>query len=231
MRPISRGIRPLDSQGLPKIFGEYQQARGDLIDRLGEYCSYCEMHLDASLAVEHVQPKSLYPKLELEWDNFLLACVNCNSTKKDKDINLGDCYWADTDNTFHAFIYSEDGLVQPNPFLAEEAKAKAQLTLELLGLHRHLINDARRSDRRQINRREKWLKAKTALGRLQIRNTPEMREQIVDTAKESGFWSVWMTVFKDEPDMLQRFIAEFPGTCRNCFDVEGKPMSRLGGNL
>ncbi len=40
MRPIERGDLPIDENGTPKIFSRYQDARGDLIDRLGEYCSY-----------------------------------------------------------------------------------------------------------------------------------------------------------------------------------------------
>ncbi len=36
-----------------------------------------------NLAVEHIQPKDdeRYPELEGSWDNYLLGCVNCNSTK------------------------------------------------------------------------------------------------------------------------------------------------------
>ena len=102
MRPVARGTHPTDAAGNKKAWTEYSQSRGDLIDRIGEYCSFCEMHLDASLAVEHIQPKSLYPNLALEWDNFLLACTNCNSTKGDRDIKLNDYFWPhlDTDSSF-----------------------------------------------------------------------------------------------------------------------------------
>ena len=48
MRPIERGEIPTDAQGQPKVFRQYKHARRDLIDRLGEYCSYCEMHLGLS---------------------------------------------------------------------------------------------------------------------------------------------------------------------------------------
>jgi hypothetical protein len=58
-----------------------------------------------------------------------------------------------------------------------------------------------------------------------------MRQQIVDTALGRGFWSVWMTVFKDDPDMLQRFIDAFAGTCRDCFDISGNPIARQKGQL
>lgn len=42
MRPVSRGQRPKDADGNPVGFITYQQARGPLINRLGEFCSYCE---------------------------------------------------------------------------------------------------------------------------------------------------------------------------------------------
>ena len=40
-----------------------------------------------------------------------------------------------------------------------------------------------------------------------------------------------MTVFKDDGDMLNRFIETFPGTCQDCFDCQGKPIPRPHGNL
>jgi hypothetical protein len=58
-----------------------------------------------------------------------------------------------------------------------------------------------------------------------------MRKQIVSNAQGRGFFSVWMTVFKDDPDMLNRFINAFPGTCTDCFDVEGKAILRPGGRI
>jgi HNH endonuclease len=46
------------------------------------------------LAVEHMVAKSLSLK-EVDWDNLLLACTNCNSRKGDKvrDANFNDYYW------------------------------------------------------------------------------------------------------------------------------------------
>jgi uncharacterized protein (TIGR02646 family) len=231
MRPVERGELPTDNASQPKQFSQYQDARGDLIDRLGEYCSYCEMHLDASLAVEHVQPKALNEALKLDWNNFLLGCPSCNSTKNDKLVNLDDYYWPDLDNTYRVFEYSKGGLVRVNLSLTEEKKQRAQKTIELTGLDKLSPNNLQRSDRRQSNRREAWDIAERSLANLKKRNSPEMRDQIVETAKAKGFWSVWMTVFQDEVDMLKQFIATFPGTCTNCFDPQGKPISRSRGML
>ena len=55
-----------------------------LIARIGSYCSYCGMRLDACLAVEHIQPKVLRPDLLTTWINLLLSCANCNSVKGGK---------------------------------------------------------------------------------------------------------------------------------------------------
>jgi len=230
MRPIIKGEHPSES-GQPKLFKEYQEARGDLIARLGQYCSYCEMKLDASLAVEHVQPKSLYPALEREWNNFLLACTNCNSTKGTQDIILSDYYWPDEDNTFLAFTYLEGGLVRPNSQLNNQEKIKAEATLKLTGLDKSFINDPKVSNRLLFNRRYVWDLAIRSLDHLHKNDTPEMRQQITCTATGHAYWSIWMTVFKDDPDMLKRFIEAFPGTCQDCFDCNCNPIPRPNGNL
>ena len=230
MRPIIKGEHPSES-GQPKLFKEYQQARKDLIDRLGQYCSYCEMKLDANLAVEHVQPKSLYSALELDWGNFLLACTNCNSTKNDQDVELNNYYWPDLDNTFLVFIYLQGGLVYANPNLNDQEEIKAKATLKLTGLDKISTHDLKFRDRRQFNRGEAWNIAVRSLNNLHKNDTPEMRQQITLTASAEGYWSVSMTVFKDDPDMLRRFIEAFPGTCQDCFDSNCNPIPRPNGNL
>jgi 5-methylcytosine-specific restriction endonuclease McrA len=85
MRPIRRGLSPRTSD-----FEEYQSAQPYLAGRLDTYCSYCERRIATNLAVEHIQPKGrpAYANLIGRWDNFLLACVNCNSTKAMLNNNL-----------------------------------------------------------------------------------------------------------------------------------------------
>ena len=68
------------TKALKKVNG-YQQARGSLIADIGQYCSYCELPLTSSLAVEHTLPKYWFPTSQLTWSNFLLACPVCNSVK------------------------------------------------------------------------------------------------------------------------------------------------------
>jgi len=73
--------------------------------------------------------------------------------------------------------------------------------------------------------------AEHARSRLATHDIEPMREQIVDTAKEKGYWSIWMTVFADDPDMRRRLIAAFPGTATTCFDDDCLAIARPGGNL
>ncbi|MCW5255376.1 HNH endonuclease [Verminephrobacter aporrectodeae subsp. tuberculatae] len=223
MRPVERGAWPQDDAGANIQFTEYTQARRELISRMGEYCSYCEMRLGAALAVEHIQPKkppnaaTVDRGRELSWDNFLLACTNCNSSKGSSDVNLDDYIWPDRDNTFRAIKYAEGGLVSIVPGVAEVA---AKNTIRLVGLDK-TPDTSEASDRRWNNRREAWEMAVNAKNNLLGCNTDAIaiKRLIIDLAISKGFWSTWMTVFMDDPDMLQRLINALPGTSKTCFDA------------
>jgi uncharacterized protein (TIGR02646 family) len=231
MRPVERGALPNDDQGNPKTFTKYAQARRDLIDRMGEYCSYCEMHLDASLAIEHVQPKSLNPQLELDWGNFLLACTNCNSTKGNKAVVITDYFWPDHDNTARAYIYDEGGKIVANPDLTTAQQERAEKMIDLVGLDKNPGNAPAASDRRWANRLEAWGMARRALEHVQSLPFDVMREQVVDTAVAKGFWSIWMTIFHDDPLMRTRLINGFKGTSATSFDPDANLIPRPDGDL
>lgn len=52
---------------------------------LGSYCTYCEVpeKTSASLHLEHIKPKSKFPRLAHEWVNFAIACHTCNSVERE----------------------------------------------------------------------------------------------------------------------------------------------------
>jgi uncharacterized protein (TIGR02646 family) len=235
MRPIDKGTTPLDKDSNPIQLEIYQQSRGHLITRLGAYCSYCERYLGGNIAVEHIQPKSKKPQLELDWDNFLIACNNCNSIKGDKEVIISDFLWADKDNTSLAFIYISGGLITTSPNLTPKILQLAKNTIKLTGLDRVPSDDPdinpEMKDRRWSERRTALLRAERAYQNLIKTNTESMREQIVDTALATGFFSVWMMVFQHDSDILQRFINAFPGTRKGCFDSNCVPITRPGGNI
>jgi uncharacterized protein (TIGR02646 family) len=218
-------MRPVDKGTNEKTFNEYTEAKGDLLDRLGHYCSYCERPGD--LAVEHIEPKKKYPDKELLWENFLLGCNNCNGIKTDKDTQAERYFFPDEINTSHVFLYGRDARVQVNPALEPDEQEAAQRTLTLVGLDRVPPEDPRRRDQRWLKRDSAWRIAEGSLANLRRSDTDAMREQIVLTATQTGFFSVWMTVFADDTDMRRRFIEAFLGTHPGCFDVVGGCVPRL----
>lgn len=229
MRPVTRGPSPVAA------FRQYGDAYPYLAAQLEKYCSYCERYLPTGLAVEHIQPKSTYPHLTLSWDNFLLGCVNCNSTKGDQDVWLHDLLLPDRDNTFAAFEYGDDGQVAPAGHLGARARRLAERTLTLTGQNTRRGLPRDRNLRRVAldrigQRRETWLMALECLRELHRSPTDELRSAVVRLATVAGFFSIWMKVFEADADMRRRFIAAFPGTAADCFDADGLPVSPRPGN-
>ena len=148
-----------------------------------------------------------------------------------KDVILDDYFWPDIDNTFRVFTYSEGGIITPSNELSPELQSKANATIKLTGLDKHPLNDPKASDRRWINRREIWNIAVRAKERLSRNDYDDFREQIVDTMTGHAYWSIWMTVFRDDSDMLKRFIKALAGTAEDCFDHSGIPLPRLEGQV
>jgi uncharacterized protein (TIGR02646 family) len=225
MRPIRRGASPR-----PGDFANYRDALPDLVSRLGRYCSYCERLIPVQLAVEHIQPKGLpaYQALIGRWDNFLLACVNCNSTKKDKDVVLSDVLLPDRDNTFLAYLYDEAGAVQVSPLLSRSQQKLALATLTLVGLQQPGPAAPDANGRlialdRIKQRLEAWLTATYARDELLALRPgdPVLVEALLRLALATGFFSVWMEVFRDDPAMRSRLIDAFAGTRDSgCFDPQ-----------
>lgn len=133
-------MRPVDRGAEPRKYANYEDAKQDLANRLGCYCSYCERRIATNLAVEHILPKDPalgHSHLRNEWSNFLLACVNCNSAKKTTVIDFSEYLLPDRDNTFHYFHYSPiTGFVEVVSGLDPIVEAMAQRTCDLMALNR-----------------------------------------------------------------------------------------------
>ena len=218
-------MRPVNKGDAPKIkIKKYQDAEQHLEKRLGAYCSFCELPLQHVPEVEHREAKSSGGE-ELDWDNFLLSCKYCN-TRKGKIVKKGDLQkylWPDIDDTFHAFSYEED-LPQVNAeylnLIADGSYQKALNLLKLIKLDNRPTKTER--DRRFFARNEArnsalmsragWLSMETSSDR------DTYLETIVMLAKASGFFSVWMLVFKDIEAVKLRLLDSFPGTRREYFN-------------
>ena len=227
-------MRPVDRGTAPAVYVNYQEAGPDLRKQLGNYCSYCERWIETNLAVEHIQPKSAVPELSTKWENFLLACVNCNSIKGHTWINLTDYFWPDTENTLRAFQYLPGGRIGPYPGLLSAMAGKAVATLQLTGLDRYpgKVGQApTESDQRWLRRQQIWQLARENRSRLSAHDTAVVRELIVENAIARGMFSIWWTVFADDVDMRRRLRQAFVGTHEGSFDISENLVPRAGGQL
>jgi hypothetical protein len=238
MRPVLRGPSPQTMD-----FNDYDKASTPLKGILGQYCSYCERHIPTNLAVEHIQPKGFtrsdgtipYKHLEGRWTNFLLACVNCNSTKGDTDIDITVLVLPDRDNTFAAFVYTADGRISP----AIGAPPGAAAMIQLTGIDKRVRTTRDKNGKviaedRSSQRMERWgiaVRQKTLWDR---HPTLALQEVILRDALDSGFFSIWMKAFESDPVMRQCFIDAFPGTAYDCFNsittapISPRPTDGLG---
>lgn len=207
MRRVNRGPWPRDTQNNQKTFQPYNKAKADLIDRLGRYCSYCERQ--ETLQIDHVVPKCLRPDLEEEWTNMLLACANCNGTKSDNNRSRRGYLWPDKDNTEAAFSYFPDGNVRVRDNLPGPIQRKAKKLSDLVGLGRLRRNDPCARDLRRRDRYEAWRTAEMAR---QEAIKGASVDLVIMLARETGFFSVWMTVFASDPQICRRLRSSFPGT-------------------
>jgi len=241
MRPVLRGVSPQSSD-----YKNHRDAFGELSSRLGMFCSYCERRIATLLAVEHIQPKDLpaYKLLKGCWDNFLLGCVNCNSTKKDKDVILAKFLLPDRDNTAAAYEYTKDGKISIQTGLTSAQQRMAEGTLTLVGLDKPVSqvidsNGELVAVDRVAQRMEVWLIALESKKDLQANPNEAFRRQVVRTAIGHGFFSIWMKVFEDDIETRKLLISEFVGTAADCFDpvtttvVRPRPVNGLsdGGKL
>ncbi len=223
MRPVDRGERPTTAGGQRKVYDDYRQARPDLIGRLGAYCSFCEVRVPVPIDAEHIRHQDNNPTLSCEWDNLLLACKNCNSTKGTKVDTAADVaarVWPQTDRTFDVFRYRPEGIVELADIQDLALRARARATADTVGLFRRPGPDGgltaqqieRATDRRYQERAEAWRMAEDARADLAKADSPELRRWILVSAREKGFWSVWMTVFADDDAMRDALNKMFPGT-------------------
>ncbi len=199
MRPVDKGSPPRDANDQEILYtgvDGHQKSKAALYERLGRYCSYCERKTD--LHVEHVIPKRKHPDTEHLWVNYLLACGNCNSTKLEKDplTDDWDCFFPDEVNTLWAFEYGPGARIVIRSTLTNiEDQRRAQKTIEMISLDRNPIPDPRAKDLRWQDRDSAWRQAQDALNDLNQEDTAIVRKRIFNEAVQTGFFSIWWTVF------------------------------------
>lgn len=63
--------------------GPWRTLRAKVLDHYGSTCMKCRIgKIDgAIIQVDHIRPRSLFPRLALEFDNLQVLCKECNSAK------------------------------------------------------------------------------------------------------------------------------------------------------
>lgn len=239
MRPIEKKqpgdiVQYKDSHGnvvehiVQTNYDKYGDAKLPLVGNLERYCSYCEglREVDA-LEIEH-RVAINNGGSETEWNNFLLCCKLCNTVKSTKNVG-NDFHWPHLNNTFLDFIYDETGRVMVNPELQGYTATRAKNLYNLVCLGRNDV-DATPKDFRWQRRYETWNKAADA--KVKYENGKWDEDDVMSRAKDTGYWSVWFTVFAGIDTILSRLVSDFAGTCKSCFDATNhyKPIPRNPSN-
>lgn len=227
MRPVNKGESPYES------ISDYSEALPYLEQRIGLYCSYCELRIDHVPEVEHVSSKSKGGN-ETDWSNLLLGCKYCNTRKSTivTPANKNQYLWPDTDNTALAYSYT-GGFPKINTGILKQLDPSGQLLKKAENLYALVKLGNKPSvgekDRRFRRRIQVYGIAETSLRQWQTiadKKDPAAMaflDQTIELAKQVGFFSIWATVFEDDPNVLNALIQAFPGTERTFFDENGHP--------
>jgi len=57
------------------------------------------------------------------------------------------------------------------------------------------------------------------------------RKLVVQAAIWAGFFSIWLYIFDQYPEVKELLIDAFPGTAEDCFDANYSLVNRPGGDL
>jgi hypothetical protein len=230
MRPVTKLSWPQEN-GINKVYKPHTIAKTDLELNLDCFCSYCEV-FSSDLEVEHVISQDQDGSLIYNGDNFLLACGRCNGrdNKTNKAVNLSLTHFPHLNNTYLSFVYKEGGYVVVNPVLIGKSLSNATKMINLVGLDKIPGNpkypNLIQTDTRWRHRRVAWEWAKKFLPQYEAGDVTA--QQIVDFARQRGFFSVWFTVYAAHRQVRELLIHEFIGTAQNCFDANSNfdPLPR-----
>ncbi|TAF73119.1 MAG: HNH endonuclease [Bacteroidetes bacterium] len=237
MRPISNAPTP-QIEGINKSFSSYQEWRADLVNAYGQHCVYCNDRLQSNLQVEHKIAQSLGIVNSFVWDNLSLACGPCNLAKSNNSIK--NSYFPNEHNTHLIFEYKiqEYGnkyacIPIPSKSLAESQKEKAYSTIKLTELNRTYQNGIRKrkmTDVRWLNRYDAYQVCKNQRylwDSLETQNQISIYlASISPIIIKTGFFSLWVSEFKNVPEVLRVIIDTLPSTSKSCFDSNFNPIPR-----
>lgn len=96
-------------------------------------CAFCECipSEGGNIEIEHFKPKSIYPDLTFEWDNFLPSCRKCNDSKDSHDTGVEPIINPYDIDPKGAFYFNDIEIKAANNGM----KQLAEKTIEVCGLN------------------------------------------------------------------------------------------------
>ncbi len=91
-----------------KVFKAIKQMLTEMCVGNG-FCNYCEGN--KATDIEHIYPKSFFPEYTFEWENYLLACGQCNQDKLDK------CFVIDETGEIHVTKRGQEPIYKTIAFI------------------------------------------------------------------------------------------------------------------
>jgi len=235
-------MRAVDKGNSTKVYAKYGDALVDLTDRLGHYCSYCEMGVNNMIEIEHVHPVH-NGGAELEWNNFLLSCKYCNTIKSNNNLDRNGYFWPDLDNTDLLFDYTLGNdvlIIKTSLSIAHQEQTKR--LVDLVGLDRYPASgkEPTKADKRWRLRDEALILAKNSYNNWCI-----VKDDIASPARMvfanqialtslNGFYSIWCKVFENEIDVLQEIDKAWKQRYANYKEFHPGTINRIirpGGNI
>ncbi|NLR63025.1 HNH endonuclease [Chitinophaga varians] len=237
MRPVVKTNKQ-KADGTPMEYTPWGKAKKVLISEIGSFCSFCEKYNSRSaLHVEHIYGKKcinaagvlIYDTLKHRWDNFLLACVNCNSVKGNKDIALTNPYMPHINNLIHYITINTGGLIQIKAGLSATDTNGIRGFINLTGIDRvpgH--SDYSDKDDRWDTRLKVYDIVKRQYQKYTAANPTTDLENIIQLARTNGFFSIWYYQFITYSEVINvlingimingTLIRPFPGIHLASFD-------------
>lgn len=119
-----------------------QELKQQLLSEQGDICCYCEQKIKADTShIEHLKPKSLYPKETFNYNNLLASCENSKSCGHKKkrwySSNMVSPLNSDCEERF---IYTREGHISPK----NETDKDAKETINKLGLNTKKLKNRRK---------------------------------------------------------------------------------------
>ena len=122
----------VDDKNLYKV-GSVQKVLNDLYHLK---CAYCEQRLlDSPKHIEHYRPKDIYYWLAYSWDNLLLCCGSCNSSKgtKFETLNSKIEYDSELFENIHRLGKNYDEVEEPLMINPEQDDVLELITFDIDG--------------------------------------------------------------------------------------------------